>query len=365
MGAIEVQLDASLVPDNHQVFKFSPGKTYRFYEALRDARMAFLDIRGLDALDKDWATWDKNEVLKIIADDRWNRELQSRARGNDPRGSEGITPTDQRTYTFLDTLLKANVGDLIVVPVQAYTKDVLIGELIDPGDKADFVTTQDGDYSYKFFGRRIRWLAAVEKRRLSGALLDKLHTQTALFVLGKTLRHEIYEHAYGDFVYDGEFVATFKVGKAKFTAEDSAVASIWFNAFEVLREAIENGSVANLPASFAQMGLEELPDNHSSVLQINVNSPGAYLLRSKGVFALALVAMFTLSACTPNEVVNDTITVKLKVVGSAPISCQHDIESSVSAMAKALGKARAEEMCKLGQRAAKDAKMRVAATLKK
>jgi hypothetical protein len=365
MAELTIELSASLVSDAHQVWKVSPGKTYRFYRAVHDSKMAFLDIRGLDQLAGEPADWQDDAILKIIADDRWDREVLSRARGNQPRGREGITSEDRKRLTYFKELMfDAQVGDLIVVPADAYTKDVLIGELTTEAGDAEFVLAQDGEAAYQYLGRSVRWLTGVQKRFLSGDLIDKLHSPTAIFVLGKTLRHEIYRWAYGDFVFDGEYVGSFNVGKQKFTPEDSTVVSIWFSAFDVLRDALEHGTTGGLPASFESMGLQPLADGRAAELNININSPGAYVLRSSTPFALALIAMFALSGCDAKQVVNDHITVKMKVVGKAPKDCQHAIEASVNALAKALGKNRAEQMCKLGQRASKDAKMSVGARLK-
>ncbi len=365
MSKIEVQLAASIIPDDHQVWKFSPGKTYRFYNAVRDARKAFLDIRGLDQLPRDPFEWVDDDVLKVISEDRWNREIQSRQRGNQAHGSEGVSKEDRKRLTYLKELIfEAKLGDLVVVPVDGYRKEVLIGEIVSEPGKVDEIIAKDGEFTFSYVGRPVRWLAGIEKRKLSGALLEKLHSPTAMFLLGKSIRHEIYEFAYGDYVFDGEFVASFHVGKDKFTAEDSAVVSVWFNAIEVLQDSIDRGKTGNLPESFYAMGLEALADARASELNINVNSPGSFSFRSKDPFALALVALFALSACSPQQVVNDQVTVKLKTVGGAGHGCQQQIEDSVKAMAGALGAKRAEDMCKLGVRAANDAKMTVSATLK-
>lgn len=75
MGKIVVELDAYVLPDDHAILKVSPGKTYRFYEEVRRTKAVFLDIRGLDGLIGDPVDWADKDVLKIIADDRWAREL--------------------------------------------------------------------------------------------------------------------------------------------------------------------------------------------------------------------------------------------------------------------------------------------------
>ncbi len=70
MSEIVVELDAFLIEDDHRIFKCSPGKTYRFYKQVREAKSVFMDIRGLDKLLGEVKEWDDEKALKIIADDR-------------------------------------------------------------------------------------------------------------------------------------------------------------------------------------------------------------------------------------------------------------------------------------------------------
>jgi len=365
MSKIVVQLDAYVIPDEHLVFKFSPGKTYRFYNTVKDAKTAFLDIRGLDALDDDPKHWDDKALLKLIAEDRWTRQLARAKRGYDTVGSAAVSRIDRRNLTFLKELVfDGKKGDLVVVPVDGYMKDVLIGEFTtDPGD-VKRVIAKDGDYQHEYRGRPVRWLSAVEKRLFSGEMLKKLHNPNAIFVIGKSQRNEIYRHAYGNFVYDGEFISEFHTSKHKFTSEDSAVASMWFNGFDVLRHSMATNQQSSMSDDFYGMGLAKLPDRDAAELRININSPGAFGMQSKDTFAFALMAFFALSGCEAKDVINQGVTVQLKTVGKAPKNCQLDIENTVNGMATALGDKRLQQACDLGVRAEKDAQMNTSATLK-
>lgn len=365
MNTIEVQLNAYVLPDDHKVWKCHPGKSYRFYKVVNEASAVFLDIRGLNALPDNPHEWDDRAVLKLLAADRWARELHRVRYDGKPTGSPGVGRIDHRNLTFLKgLLLEAKKGDLVVIPAEGWRREVLVGEfLTEPGDVSWF-EARDDDETHAYLGRPVRWLAGQEKRYFSTEIIALFHSPTAFFGMPASTNHEIYRLAYGDYVYQGRFVAAFDVGKEKFTAEDSAVVSTWFNAFEVLQNAIETNTVDKLSASFASMGLDKLPDSAASELRINVNSPGSYLLKSNDAFAMALMVMFTLSGCSAAQIVNDKVTVKMKRVGSAGTDCVHQIEDTVKSMAKALGKARVEDACKLGMRASTDAKMTVSARLK-
>lgn len=364
---ITVNLDAYAIPDDHVIFKCSPGKTYRFYLAVRDARVVFPDIRGLDTLEGSPDQWTDEQVLGVIAADRWQRELESRGRGNEEQGVEGVSKLDRRTLTFLKRIFfEGRKGDLVVVPVEGYAKDVLIGELLTDCGDVRAVEAKDGDYFGVYFGRPVRWRTAVQKLALSEDLIKALHTQAAVFALARSLHEEVYRHAYGNFVFKGNFVAEFKTSKQKFTAEDMSVVSTWLNGFDYLRHqmALQPGAAIPEQMGFFQMGLEPVPDDEAAELQINIQSPGEIFVRSLGPFALALMAMLPLAACSPAEVVNNGVTVHLKKVGGATTDAQGQVEECVNAMAKALGECRLEEANALGTRAENNAGVSAAAALK-
>lgn len=364
---ITVNLDAYVIPDDHVILKCSPGKTYRFYLAVRDAKVVFPDIRGLDTLKGSPDEWTDEQMLDVIAADRWQRELLRRTRGHDEQGAEGISRVDRRNLTFLKRIFfEGHKGDLVVVPVEGYAKEVLIGELLTDAGDVRAVVAKDGDYSGVYFGRAVRWRTAIQKLALSEELIKALHTQTAVFALARSLHEEIYRHAYGNFVFGGHFVSEFRTAKQKFTAEDMSVVSTWLNGFDYLRHEMAQSPNLSLPEQmgFYQMGLEQVPDDNAAELQINIQSPGEIFVRTMGPFALALMAMLPLAACSPEEVVNNGVTVNLKKVGGATSDAQGQVEECVNAMARALGECRLQEANGLGTRAENDAGMSTGATLK-
>lgn len=367
MSKIVVELDAFVLPDDHSIFKCSPGKTYRFYQQVRKASAIFLDIRGLDTLGDDLREVSDKEILRVIAGDRWDREQASIARGNKPTGgTEAVSRIDRTRLGFLKALLgEAKKGDIIVVPVEGYDKDVLIGELLDHPWEVKTVTAEDGeDGAFNYIGRRVVWRAARPKRFFSNEMIAKLHTQTAFFQFGRSLHDEIYRLAYKNYVYDGSYVAEFHTSKQHFTSEDSAVLSAWLNGFEFVRHRVDTNSTAALPASFAEMGLAKLPDKSSSDLTININSPGSFVLKSSGPFALALMAMLPLSACGEKKIIDDGVEVQLKTIGSADATCSIEVEEDVKTYSTTLSYKHLEKACELGRRAQDDAQVTTQARLK-
>ncbi|MFZ3484181.1 hypothetical protein [Sphingomonas sp. 3-13AW] len=360
---IEVELDAYVIAESHRVWKASAGKTHRFYKAVRDAHTVFPDVRGLDGLEGAPSTWRDEDLLPLIAADRWERELASRERGNKPQSAEGIGAQDRGVLTFLKRLWhEAAKGDLVVVPAEGYRENVLIGEFLTEAGDIRRVEAKDGEFTGGFYGRPVAWRIGLPKLLLDEDLIAALHTRAAVFTLGETEKESVYRLAYSNFVYKGRFVAEFRTTKNRFTAEDHAVLATWLNAFDVLRDSIERGETR--PESFAELGLEKLPDERAAELKIDIQSPGEVFVRSVSPFALSLMALFALSACDSKQVGDNRVTVRLKHVGGHDNAIEKAVEEDVNAIKAALGEARIEQQANLARRARGDAYVSTRATLK-
>lgn len=365
---IVVQLDAYVIPDKHRVYKCSPGKTYRFYEVVRDAEVVFPDIRGLADLGEDVTSWDDKAMLDIVAADRWSRELESRARNNQPKaGSEAVNQTDRTRLTFVKRLFfEAKKGDFVVIPAEGYDKEILFGEfLTDPGVLTT-VEAQDGNFTGSYIGRPVRWRKRTVKRLLPPDLIDELHVRAAVFPLDADRAEDVYREVLGNYIFRGKYVAEFRTSKDKFTAEDMAVVSHWLNGFDYLRHKMDANENANLPSrmSFAQMGLEKVPDNGAAELKIDIQSPGEIFARSTGPFALVLMSMFALPGCDSKEVVDNGVTIELKTIGDASDDCRIQVQEAVNSMVRTMSYSRLDEANCLADRAVADAKVKAEARLK-
>ena len=362
---IEVDLDAYIIPDDHRVWKCSPGKTYRFYRSVRDANTIFPDVRGLDQLQGSPSDWTDPQLLQVISDDRQNREAASAARGNKVVVHAGITKSDRGVLTFLKRIwFEAQRGDLVVVPAEGYDKEVLIGELLTEAGALRRIEASDGEYQGIYFGRPVAWRLGIPKFELSADLIKALHTRAAVFTLGESRKRDVYRLAYGNFVYKGDYVAEFRTGKEHFTAEDAAVITAWLNGLQVLRHSLDNGGGARDGEAFYDLALDQLPGDAGGDLKININSPGEIFFRTGKPLALSLMVLFALSGCDAHQVVNDGVTVHLKSVAGAANDPQQEVEADVNGLATALGENRLEVVNGLGKRASKDALVSTRATVK-
>lgn len=364
MAQIDISLDAYVIPDDHQVWKCFPGKTYRFYEIVRDTSVVFLDVRGLDALDTEPLFWADKEVLEIIAADRWSRELEKLRPGGKPKGGPDVSRTDRRTLTFLKGLLRSTKkGDLIALPAEGYRKEVLLGQILDEPGEVVLLPVKDGEKTYTYIGRRVLWRASQEKRFFSRDLIDLLHTQSAFFLLPKSLYEEMYRLAYENFIVGDFYAATFQTTKQHFSTSDSAVTGMWFNALASVREALERGQELDAAKTYFELGMTATKNEREGELAININSPGEYLLRSVGAFALVVMAMLPLTEVSAHDIINSDIKVHLKTIGSANDSCALKIDEAIMSYAKTLSVLRLQKHCEIGKRARAEATIKTKAWL--
>jgi hypothetical protein len=371
VAALEVKLDAYIVPDDHKVYKCFPGKAYRFYELIRDENAIFLDILGLDTLDSDSARWTRQQITDTIRSDRQQRETEMIARGRTPPrrtgySKTGYSRTDRRDTTFAIGLYQtAKQGDLIVVPAEGYQRDVLIGELLDAPGKLVEVTAKDSDgNTLKYMGRRVRWLGRQPKRLFPEELIQLLHSQTAFFDIGRRFYETMYEIAYENFTFGDVFVASFKTSKQHFTSRDNLIVSVWFEALSAIRDAVESGDTDFLKnSSFFEIAVAAQASTESE-LSININSPGEFILRSTKEFALVAMTIFAMAVAQPTAADAQNVHVNAKVVGSASTECLGKIDESVKRYIEALGAKGWREACKTAVEARDSATLKTEAHLK-
>ena len=243
-----VLLDAYILPDDHRIFKFFPGKAYKFYEQVRTHEVAFIDVRGLSDLKGKPSDWSDEDLLTAIAMDRVNRMVA----GGAQRPSRLVRSIrDKANRTFLKGLLfEAEKGDFVVMPTKDMSDEIQVGELLDePGDLRKIEAVDDG-VRRTYFGRRVKWLNPIPKRLVSIELVRLLQTPATFFQLKSSFKDAIYKFALDNYVLDGHFVSTFRTKKSIFTSKDNLLTSLWFELIEVVEEAREEGNALALKSIY-------------------------------------------------------------------------------------------------------------------
>jgi len=369
---LEVHLDAYILPRDHQVFKCFPGKAYRFYDLVHDENAVFLDVDGLETLGLDARTWSDQQVLDAVRSDRQRREAFRVAQGRavpvrTGYSATGYSRTDRRDRTLSIGLYKtAKKGDLVVVPAEGYHRDVLVGELLEGPESLTVVEATGSDgYKYRFVARKVNWLAKIPKHELTGRLINRLHTQTAFFDIGRNSYEEIYDLAYKSYAFEDNFVASFFTTKQHFTSRDNLLASVWFEAMSAVRSHVDAGNGQPLnplqAASFADLAFGIAQNADRGELSININSPGEFILRSKKEFALAVMAVFALAQASAPYQQAIAAPIVAHVVGTADASCLGRVRDDVRAYIESMEDPTWIDACKTATDAGKTATLKTKA----
>ncbi|MFN3627996.1 MAG: hypothetical protein ACK4S3_08975 [Parvibaculum sp.] len=354
--AVEVKLNAVVLPHDHKVYKFFPGRDYKHYELIRETSVAFLDIRNLDELGSDPAKWNGDALLNHIATDRVDRLVE--------KGSERPlrlvrSAGDKATQTFLLGLLfTAKKGDLILMPGRGYVTDVMVGQLLDEPGHITKVEGHGRTGPITYFGRRVKWLRGIEKRRFTDPIVKLLHSQAAFFDIGRSDYEEVYRLTFDNFVYENQFFATFRTSKAIFTPKDSFLTSVWLELFEVLegaRHANENlpkGTIYDLVID------SDIDEGDRDDLSISVQSPGWFRIRSIVAAPLASLALFAMAVQNVSFEEASAATTSAVLVRPVEDDCMGAVDASVRDYIILLGKDRWEQACKLAQQADSEARLK-------
>lgn len=359
--SVGVELDAYVLPDDHRIYKFFPGKGYKFFDQIVQSSVAFIDIRGLDKLKGKPNAWNLDEVLTAIATDRVDRSV---ALGGKRPSRLVRSKGDKAHLTFLKGLLfEARKGDFIIMPTKDYDANVRVGELLDDPGSVSEVTARDGGFSGKFFGRKVHWFDPVPRKRLDPALIRTLQTPATFFKIKPQLYEDIYRLALDNFFLDGQFVATFRTDKRLFTSKDNLLTSLWFELIEVVEEAREDGKELQVKNIYELAVNSDIDEDDRNDLSIFIQSPGWFKLRALIVSPFVAMALFSLASADVAYADAMSAHVSAKVVQDADASCLGKVDEAVREYLEILGKDRWEQACVLAVKAASKATLRTEASL--
>lgn len=358
---VAVKLDAVVIPDDHKVFKFFPGRDYEFYDFIVRTGVAFIDVRNLGELGSDPSRWKDNALLNHISTDRVERAVEA---GQERPTRLVRSQGDKATLTYLKGLLfKAKKGDFVLMPQKGYTTKVMVGQLLDdPGTVV--ALSQANDFGKtEYFGRRVKWIGGVEKRKFSDTLVKLLHSRAPFFDVGRSEYEGVYRLTFDNFFYDDQYFATFRTKKEIFTPKDNFLTSVWLELFEVLEEARESESKLSKGSIYDLVIESDINEKDRDDLSISVQSPGWFRIRSIVAAPLASLALFAMASQGIAYDQAITATTSASVISDANADCMGDVDASVRAYIELLGKERWEQACKLAKQAESESKLTAGATV--
>lgn len=359
---VEVKLDSHLLPDDHKVWKLFPGKGYKFYDLIAGSSLVFVDVRSLGDLKGKPSEWTDGAILNAISTDRVKRSVSKG--GKQPSrlvNSQG----DKANLTFLKGLLfTAKKGDLVAVPGAGYDSLVRIGKLLDEPGVLKTVDGLDDRSLQTFYGRRVKWVGEIAKRRFSKDVIAQLQSRATFFDVGRSHYEEFYNLSFDSYVYDSQFVSTFRTTKDIFTSKDNFLTSVWFELLEVLHESSVDGEKLPAKASIYDLVIDsDIDEDVRDDLSISIQSPGWFRLRALMQTPLVTSAIFLLAvAGTPFQAALAS-QVTATTVGHATQTCLVEVDKSVKDYLELLGKDRWESACKLASQAEKEATLKTSGKL--
>ncbi|HMG48783.1 MAG TPA: hypothetical protein VK614_15150 [Allosphingosinicella sp.] len=357
---VKVKLGTVILPDDHSVYKLFPGKGYKFYEIQHATKLAFLDIRDLETLGDDPLKWTDKQLLSVISHDRVQRIIEG---GGKAPGKIRVSTGDKQALTFLRGLTRAKKGDLIAVPGSGYRSEVLIGQITEHPGKLRSTRVKERTGTHTYFGRRVQWVATLQKRLFDLELINLLQSRAAFFDIGRSHYAEIHRIAFDSYVYDGQFVGVFKTSKSVFTPKDNLLTSVWFELMEVVAEASSDGTLLKLDNIYDVVIQSDLKEDERQDLSISIQSPGKFRLRGLVATPLVTMALFAMasSGVTYTQALGAEITAH--AVADIDRQCMGEVDESVKDYLRILGKDRWEQACKVAMRARTQATLETQATV--
>ena len=279
-----------------------PGKGYKLYRTFVDNDIVAPDLPFLDLTDGLPLGEHKDLEQRI----RRSRAIRSWYRA----GKEGDGPdrelaaytnarSDKSVHSLRTTIggffEKLKIGELVIVPPSAFAQDAYIGEVT--SDPTDYVPVHAPVYGNDAItGRRVKWLARIQKRRLPSSILEALEHPTSIYILARSDRAPIYAAAYQSFIdlskAHPEYTSRFDVASDKYTSSTDLLLQAFFNSIASNMKAIQNEE--DIKGNFYEAAFDDL-GQYSLELRTNVNSPGFLSLASKFATPLIAAALFVIA----------------------------------------------------------------------
>lgn len=203
---IEIDLNARILPEEHNVFVVRPGSGYGLFAEITQQQTLILELPGLELTSG--TRPDEDDLRRRV-----NRSRALRAWYNGTHDADSKPDLDLQKYSAIDGgnsaaqfvglvrsfFEKMRPGDLVIVPPKSYMDDAWIGEISSPIHTVEAVRVGRlfGDESLP--GRSVQWIAKLPKRELPFAILDALQKPNAAFLVERSLRGRFYKIAYGNY----------------------------------------------------------------------------------------------------------------------------------------------------------------------
>ncbi len=354
---IKVDIHTKRISSTTRIYVVRPGPKYRYFDQFIDNSFVGPDLPGLDlpefnALDD---IPDLTERLARSIDIK--KHALSGEDGSWKLGEldEYTEVTGKKAFGQYMRLVRGyfgqiKSGDLVIVPPANFRSYAQIGEVVSAANDPVSLTVPRYP-EYPLSGRRVKWLASLQRSKLPANTLDALQKPSALLLLELGAYPNIFRRAYGSYVTDNEFGTRLEVSAPHFrTIDDFRLqAFIGFVTANTSRVSANNGQMLGIQAgAFSGEGVP--PE-----LFTNVNSPGGLSLKSVVITPIVIAVMMTLATDVGAEA--QTLAAKGSLVienSHAPDgdACTAEVNQQVITQLQLLGYDNWVEACQIARAAA-------------
>ena len=295
---IEIDIRTRVFTAREQIHILFPGEGYRHFPFFERNSLVFLDFPGIELPEvrPSSAARLKAQVVRSDKIREW-RTADDKSRTEPSRDISDYATARQtaRRTQYATALIKFGYdlpdGSVIVVPGPGPFGTVRVAEVNGPlrwvkvpGYGDDLVPA-----------RSVRWIASIPKRRFSEDLINRLRLPIPLFILERSLEQEVVKLAYDNFVYGGEYVATFDTTNPVFDSVDDFNIQAFVNLVAGALVALEEGEANNgfdLDDALRVLSLHtsQIPEMNS-----NINSPGFVRYITQDVTALIIATVMAIA----------------------------------------------------------------------
>lgn len=295
---IEIDIRTRVFADKEQIHVLFPGEGYRHFPFFERHSLIFLDFPGIELPESRPRAIGslKTQIGRSEKIREW-RAANDKSRPEPSRNLSDYQSTRQtaRRTQYATALIKFAYdmpnGSVIVVPGPGPFGIVRVAELNGPlrwvkvpGYGDDLVPA-----------RSVRWIAAIPKREFSEDLINRFRLPIPLFIVEKSLELEIIKRAYDNFVYGGEYVATFDTTSPTFDSVDDFNIQGFVNLIAGALVALEEGEAKkgfDLDDALAVLSrhAEQIPE-----INTNINSPGFLRYITQDITALVIASVMALA----------------------------------------------------------------------
>ncbi|MEM1153935.1 MAG: hypothetical protein AAGI44_07325 [Pseudomonadota bacterium] len=386
---LSVRSQSKEIPENQRVYFLQSGKDRRFFSDFVRHERVFMDFPGAELPNNFELNDDiKRELQKSYALGVYlaDSNIEKRPPGDrdkyDPDKGFMVPdgklsfwkPIDRHTMNAFVTLyMEMQQGDLVVVTERGGgSASVLIGEITSSYSDRDAVPSKRYEHELKKYPtRRVRWLGRpAQKHQFSVAANKAFGHQRAMHTVGRSIRKEVYDHAYGQYIFSEGSNMNIDILPPKDANIDpdkwqvDLAAAHALNSLVLYYGGFFNAIEAGMANEYASLSIAEaivhpLAQSDPFYFESSIHSPGMNTYRAaqnsmKAIFVSAALSMTAFGAENPevidslNEQTMAEVVVEYENQWNAvPTDCDLGLGEHLSSMMLHIGVDRYRENCAL------------------